>query len=135
MSLSPWHGDRRLIDLYCERCAIEFHQSNISGGGMFTAGARSALLGILLAIFFSSGPVAQAQTLTRFPQVSARDLDQSMASATEALNVLLREDGAFVYEARLDGRSVRRQYNLVRHAGTIYALNMFESRSLSPVPK
>jgi hypothetical protein len=98
-------------------------------------GERSAALAILLVIFFSEAQVPQARGQAPSQPISARDLDHSIASAAEALSTLLRADGSFVYEARLDGRSIKSPYNLVRHAGTIYALNMFESRSLSPATK
>ena len=47
-----------------------------------------------------------------------------------------RSDGRFTYRARPDGGDVKRDYNTLRHAGTIYALcnaQPFLSASVSPV--
>ncbi|WP_079542385.1 hypothetical protein [Bradyrhizobium lablabi] len=86
------------------------------------------LLGL---IFWFTGSLAGQPEKT-----APRDLlDASISRAAEALTALLKADGSFVYEARLDGRPVKPQYNLVRHAGAIYALNMFEARWLSPAAK
>jgi hypothetical protein len=62
-------------------------------------------------------------------------LENAIVQSAQALSALLKADGSFVYEARLDGRSVRRDYNLVRHAGAVYALNMFESRWVAPATR
>lgn len=53
-------------------------------------------------------------------------LDAAIHAAGEKLRSLAQPDGSFVYEYRVrDGRTIA-GYNIVRHAGAIYALAMFE---------
>jgi len=56
----------------------------------------------------------------------AARLDAAIHAAGEKLRSLAQPDGSFVYEYRVrDGRAIA-GYNIVRHAGAIYALAMFE---------
>jgi hypothetical protein len=62
-------------------------------------------------------------------------IEPRIVLAAHALQELLKSDGSFIYETTLDGRPVKSQYNLVRHAGAVYALDMFETRWLSPTTR
>ncbi len=49
-------------------------------------------------------------------------LDEAIEAGTSYLLTHLNEDGSFVYRVNADGSSVTPRYNVLRHAGSIYAL-------------
>jgi hypothetical protein len=69
------------------------------------------------------------------PAVAGDDasrLDAAIRASGERLRALARPDGSFLYEYRVrDGEPIA-GYNIVRHAGAIYALAMFEQVAPDP---
>ncbi len=62
----------------------------------------------------------------------ASRLDAAIRASGERLRALARPDGSFLYEYRVrDGEPIA-GYNIVRHAGAIYALAMFEHVAPDP---
>jgi hypothetical protein len=93
----------------------------------------AALTAVALAACATAGPPHLA--LAPDPRLAADDaarIDAAIAAAGAKLRDLVQPDGHFVYEYRVaDGRDTG-DYNIVRHAGAIYALAMWEARSPDP---
>ena len=68
----------------------------------------------------------------RDPERPPWPLDDAIEAATEFLLAQLKDDGSFVYRLNLDADGVAPRYNVLRHAGTIYALSEVHAAQPSP---
>jgi hypothetical protein len=91
---------------------------------------RAVLVAIALVACASSElRPSPAQHADVVPAGGAARLDGAIRTAAEKLRSLARPDGSFLYEYRVrDGHEIA-GYNIVRHAGAIYALAMYEHMS------
>ncbi|KQC08907.1 MAG: hypothetical protein APR62_03795 [Smithella sp. SDB] len=64
----------------------------------------------------------QSQTKSENKKVSSREIKEALLLAGEYLKNAVRDDGSFVYEYYPPTNKVSPYYNMLRHAGTIYAM-------------
>jgi len=77
------------------------------------------------AVAQTSGPSVHADgSAILAPNVSTASLDRAIALAADYFERTCSEDGRFVYRVQTDSGNESRSYNIIRHAGAIYALGM-----------
>ncbi len=83
---------------------------------------------ITLTLILFAATIAGCSGIPAQPKApTAMELDQAATRAKGYLVRALNEDGSFVYRRNLDPTiTVKPSYNLLRHAGAIYALAMYE---------
>jgi len=59
---------------------------------------------------------------TKNQRISSREIDQAVVLAGEYLKNAVKDDGSFVYEYFPQTNQKNSQYNMLRHAGTVYAM-------------
>ncbi|MEM9540072.1 MAG: hypothetical protein AAGA60_11305 [Cyanobacteria bacterium P01_E01_bin.42] len=81
-------------------------------------------ISILLAVIFFFSVLLTGLETTASPSIDA--VRQAVERSARYLVAQTREDGMFVYRINLNPRiQMRRKYNMLRHAGTIYAMSTY----------
>lgn len=66
-------------------------------------------------------------------KVSAEALQSAIDSAAQYLAGQVNEDGSFIYRVNMNPKvPLAERYNILRHAGTIYAMSMYQERFNNP---
>lgn len=104
--------------------AIDMHRAEPHDGSRRTNNVSVGLLFRLLWVVVAAGPSGPA--MADAVAVDREALDRAIHAAATYLHRSIDEDGRFIY--RLDARTgevIGARYNLLRHAGTVYALGMY----------
>jgi len=91
---------------------------------------------LLLALLFAARSVAQVPETQEsrasalgFAPPSSAEIDHAIALAANYLEGACGPDGRFIYRINISSGQQSHSYNVVRHAGTIYALGMLQHDS------
>lgn len=119
------------MGLFCHTYGGTEDMNNTLFSKTFISRVCVALALLALASFvFMKGPLYQKEAQTQI--LPPPSLSDGTRLAADALQHLMLPSGAFVYRVRLDDAPVRPKYNNTRHAGVMYALNLYETKHPSP---